>query len=135
MKILLLLLVVVSINIVSGIRFSNRLVSGHSSGVSVDDTNFNEISRPCDYRGGYTKKSTSKKNQLTTGFMLKSFFVSLYDPTVGGLVDNSGVGHVTQAKIKGNKKQGSSFGGMFGSFGAGGSSGNFGPVCGPNGCH
>ena len=87
-------------------------------------------------RGGYTKKTkASKKSSLDGGFMLKSFIVSLYDPTVGGLVDNGNIGHVVPSKSSKDKKKSSAFGGMFGSFGGGGSGGSFGPVCGPNGCH
>ena len=67
-----------------------------------------------------------KKNKLGTIFMIKSFFITMFDPEYGMEVK----GPLANSNIKRSGALSSS--GGFG-MGVGGSS-NFGSVCGPNGC-
>lgn len=131
---LLILLILTSIDARMFGRLMGRSLSQHIDTSIRNDVGEHDTLKT--FRGGLTKKSdSSKQKHLTTGFMLKSFFVSLYDPSVGGLIDTGLVGHAVPAKSKEGKGSSGSFGGMFGSFSNGGSGGSFGPVCGPGGCH
>ena len=71
------------------------------------------------------KSPFKKKSKLGTVTMIKSFFMTMFDPEYG--LEEKG------ALANSNIKRTNSGGASFGAFSSGGSSG-FGPVCGPNGC-
>jgi len=76
-----------------------------------------------------------KGGKPSFGFLLKSFFGTLIDPTYSGEIKVSKVADKGKAGGKGRKGKAGSGSSVFGEGGAafgGGSS--FGPVCGPNGC-
>lgn len=76
------------------------------------------------------KKSGTKK--LTLGFMIKSFFLTIIDPTFQGEINMESA---STSKAKGGKGKKHKLGaGVFGEGGAAIGGGSFGPVCGPNGC-
>ena len=95
-----------------------------NSATQVKNSKFNPGSSKSTKRHQIQRKQ--KKNKLGTFFMIKSFFVTMFDPEYGmeekGPLANSNI-----------KRTGSlSASGGFG-MGVGGSN-SFGSVCGPNGC-
>ena len=75
-----------------------------------------------------------RQRKLTFGFLLKSFFGTLFDPTYSGEIKVSKPSAAKGKASKGGKKQKLGSPGVFGEGGAAIGGGSFGPVCGPNGC-
>ena len=92
---------------------------------------------PSRKNGGRGRKR--KRSELTFSFMVKTFFMTMVDPTYQGALETSSP---SSMKAKGGKGKKNKLGGaaspsvnVFGEGGATFGGGSFGPVCGPNGCH
>ena len=106
--------------------------------VTMWQLNFLSVSAGATGRVIVPKKGSSRstRKKLTFPFLVKSFFVTMVDPTYHGNLHLESAEPLSSLKAKGGKGKRAKLGGaVFGEGGATIGGGSFGPVCGPNGCH